>query len=192
MKHLFIAALFFLVALEPCRAHSEEINGWLLAGSAPQDYQIGIDDKVKKDGMGSGYIFSKKGEITGFGTLMQMISPRKFLGKRIRFAAWIKCKEIKSWAGLWMRVDGPDNETLAFDNMQTRPIAGTKDWAKYEIVLDVSEEAVAISFGVLLAGTGQLWIDSMTWEQVPKSIPTTSGYSESELRDQPANMAFEK
>jgi hypothetical protein len=34
-------------------------------------------------------------------------------------------------------VDYYDVEVLAFDNMRRNPIKGTKDWAKYEIVLYV-------------------------------------------------------
>jgi hypothetical protein len=53
-------------------------------------------------------------------------------------------------AGLWMRVDYYD-VVLAFDNMQNRGVK-TKDWAKYEIVLFVPEEATSISYGTLLDG----------------------------------------
>jgi hypothetical protein len=44
-----------------------------------------------------------------------------------------------------------------YDNMQRRPIKGTTELAKYELVLFVPNEATSISYGVLLDGTGQIW-----------------------------------
>jgi hypothetical protein len=64
-----------------------------------------------------------------------------------------KTDDVKSWAGLWMRVDYYDVAVLAFDNIQNRGVKKTKDWAKYEIVLFVPEEATSISYGTLLDGT---------------------------------------
>jgi hypothetical protein len=46
----------------------------------------------------------------------------------------LKTDDVKSWAGLWMRVDYYDVAVLAFDNIQNRGVKKTKDWAKYEIV----------------------------------------------------------
>ncbi|MCA9492492.1 MAG: hypothetical protein KC621_21310 [Myxococcales bacterium] len=48
---------------------------------------------------------------------------------------------------------------LSFDNMQERPIRGTQDWTRHEIVLDVPTGATNIAFGILVAGKGTVWID---------------------------------
>ena len=71
------------------------------------------------------------------------------------------------WVGLWRRVDGRDagpGGMLAFDNMHDRPVTGTTDWARHEIVLDVSEEAEAVFFGMLLNGKGTAWVDDLKLE----------------------------
>ena len=52
-------------------------------------------------------------------------------GKRIRLSGHARSKDVSDWAGLWMRVDGPKGEPLAFDNMQQRPIKGTGEFADY-------------------------------------------------------------
>jgi len=57
--------------------------------------------------------------------------------------------------------------------MDDRPIEGTTDWGKYEIVLDVPEGASKIAFGALLSGVGQIWFDDLLIEIVPGSTPTT-------------------
>ena len=72
-----------------------------------------------------------------------------------------------------MRVDYYTAAVLAFDNMQRRPIKGTKDWTKYEVVLYVPTEATAISYGVLLNETGQIWFKDVTIEIVDDSLEET-------------------
>jgi hypothetical protein len=42
----------------------------------------------------------------------------------------------------------------AFDNMSTRPILGTRDWTRFEVVLDIPASAIGLAFGFFLAGLG--------------------------------------
>ena len=73
-----------------------------------------------------------------------------------------------------MRVDCTDkNTSLAFDNMSNRAIGGTSDWTKYEIVLDVSKEAIGIAYGFLISGTGNAWFSDLKLEVVGNDVPTT-------------------
>lgn len=79
-----------------------------------------------------------------------------------------------------MRIDPTDRnskEVLGFDNMHDRPVTGTTDWTKYEIVLVVPEGASEIVYGALLVGEGQIWIDSADVQIVGNDVPTTGGYS---------------
>jgi len=83
-------------------------------------------------------------------------------GKRVHYTGFIKTQEVTfGYAGLWWRVDGPNRTILAFDNMSTRGVTGTKDWAQYSIDLDVPTNAVNIVFGVLHPGSGTTWFDSL-------------------------------
>jgi hypothetical protein len=45
-----------------------------------------------------------------------------------------------------MRVD-KESKHVAFDNMHDRPITGSSDWKKYDVVLDVPQDSTGISFG---------------------------------------------
>ena len=78
---------------------------------------------------------------------------------------------------------------MSFDNMQGRPIKGTNDWTRYEIVLDVPQPATNLAFGVLLDGQGKLWIDDIQFQIVDSSVPTTGNLSSS--RKAPENLDFE-
>ncbi|WP_235909025.1 hypothetical protein, partial [Roseiconus nitratireducens] len=80
----------------------------------------------------------------------------------MRFFGYIKTDDVTEYAGLWLRVDSKERGTVAFDNMRQRPITGTNDWYRYEIVLDVPEDGAMIHFGALLAGGGTIWIDDLS------------------------------
>ncbi|MGI8855680.1 MAG: hypothetical protein ACR2JW_08015, partial [Thermomicrobiales bacterium] len=152
--------------------------GWLLAGDQPQDYRIGTDTGVLHNGKASGYLRADRESPSGFGTLMQMVQARSYPDTRVRISGWAKADGVEDWAGLWMRVDGPDTrktgKSLSFDNMQNRPIKGTSDWARYEIVLDVPQAATALAFGILLQGKGEVWLDDVQFADVGPDVPTTN------------------
>jgi AraC family transcriptional regulator len=44
---------------------------------------------------------------------------------------------------------------VAFDNMQDRPIKGTTDWQRYEVVLDVRRIRLAYHLGFYLTVQGR-------------------------------------
>jgi hypothetical protein len=158
----------------------------------PQSYDTGVTTDVSKSGTTSAFIKSKVGieEIEGFGTLMQQFSPGKYLGRRIMLSGYVKSENIDQWAGLWMRVDGrKGGSSLAFDNMMDRPITGSTEWERYEVVLDVAVEAGNIAFGFLLSGTGALWADGLTIEEVSENKPVTG--STRTPQNTPQNLDFE-
>lgn len=151
-----------------------KLAGWFLGGTQPQDYRIGIDTTVTHGGKASGYLQAIGGASKGFGTLMQMVQPGSYAGKRVRMSGWAKANGVGDWAGLWMRVDAPGKRGVGIDNMQNRPIKGTSDWARYEIVLDVPTTATAIAFGILLQGKGEVWFDDVQFAAVGPDVPTTN------------------
>jgi hypothetical protein len=81
-------------------------------------------------------------------------------------------------------------KSLAFDNMQSRPVKGTRDWQRYEVVLDVAPEAKKIAMGVLLDGEGTLWVSDMNLEVVPTSVPTTDMMTDQKRG--PENLRFQR
>ena len=123
------------------------MKSWFMAGSDPQDYELGIDANAVHNGKNSGFLKAKVSEPRGFGTMMQMFKANDYLNKRMRFSAFVKSEGIEAWAGLWMRIDGPQHGSLGFDNMQNRPIKGTTNWHKYDVVLDVPRGKCCHCFG---------------------------------------------
>jgi len=163
-------------------------TGWRLRGIYPTDYEVGTDTSVAHSGDRSGFLVARP-EARGFGTLMQAFRADLFRGRRLRLSAFVRTADVEHWAALWMRVDGPNEDTLAFDNMQDRPILGTKDWRQYRVVLDVPENSEIIAFGVLLGGGGRVWLDDVSFDVVDTDTPTT-GVDYDELPPAPVNLDF--
>lgn len=178
-KALSLIVLFFLFSFDLPQ-------GWIIAGSKPKSYHMGTATGQGRDGKNCATIQSKDKKIQGFGTLMQVISAEKYKGQRVKLSAYIKAEQVSDWCGLWMRADGLNKEMLAFDNMGDRPIKGTADWKKTEVVLDIPEKTNKIAFGTLLSGVGKVWIDDYQLEIVDQTVPTTGNYSPF-----PKNLSFE-
>lgn len=169
-----------------------KVKGWILSGSHPSDYEIGIDRETVHMGKVSGYLKSISVlSDNQFGTMMQQFGSDKYKGERIKLSAFIRSENVSHFAGLWMRVDNAAGDTLQFDNMSDRPIQGTTAWNLYSIVLDVPADSDSISFGVLLTGQGKVWMDNFTFEIVKDQTPSTNMNIGGELRDEPENLSFE-
>jgi hypothetical protein len=162
-------------------------KGWIKTGSDPKAYEVGVDKKVI--GNNSTYISSVTEDANGFGTLMQTIPAKKYLGKRLKMSGFVKTENVSGWSGLWMRIDGNNKNTLGFDNMENRSITGTTAWKKYDIVLDVPKDSKYIAFGILLGGKGKAWLDDISFETVKNTIKTTN--INVQLQEDPVNLNFE-
>lgn len=167
-------------------------EAWIMAGSAPTSYELGVDANGGQDRRPAGFLKSKADSINGFGTMMQQFSADDYRGKRVRFSAAVRSENVKAWAGLWMRVDDKDGRASAFDNMQKRAIKGTTGWERHDVVLDVGPEANLIALGVLMSDSGQVWIDQVRFEVVPNSVASTADTLPKPLRAGPANLDFRR
>lgn len=171
---------------------SRDPYGWMLSGTHPSDYEMGIDFSITHHGKASGYLRSQADNVGGFATMMQVFKAHHYRGQRLQFTGFLKTEQVDSMCGLWMRVDGKDQEILQFDNMSNRPVSGSTDWTRYHIVLDVPKDSEAISFGVLLNGKGKVWIDSLQFEAVSDQVPTTNMEEDVQIPEHPVNLSFEQ
>ena len=171
-----------------------EIKHWLITGTAPDKYKTGIDRTVFHTGTASAFIQSEEEEFVPdeYATIMQQFRAERFLGKRVRFSAFVKALEVEGWSGLWLRLDGKFSVTLKLDNMQNRPIKGTINWNLYSCVLDVPEETELINIGILLTGKGRVWLDDVSFQEVDRTVPVTDFEIQKEYPDYPENLTFEE
>ena len=190
MRVRFLVAIATLVLL-PALAAAASPTCWQLAGNDLSCYQLNRDFLVTYAGKPSGRLMSV-GECQSFGTMVQCVDPAAYTGRRVRFSAYVKARDVRDWAGLWMRVDGEGGcgTTLAFDNMSTRPIKGSRDWTRYDVVLDVAKEAKSICLGILLEGQGKVWLGGVSFEAVSTAVPTT--VADGQMQKESANLNFER
>lgn len=184
---IFVAVMILLtgsvLAVQAALPH-----GWLLAGTKPSEYEAGVDVDQIYQGHATAFLKSKTLNTDGFGTLMQSIKAEQYLGRKVRLSGLVKSEEVLGWAGLWMRVD-KEKSMVAFDNMENRAIKGTTGWQRYDIVLNVPKDATAISFGILLAGSGVVWLNDTKFDVVDADVPVTNT-GEKVLSDKPINLDF--
>lgn len=162
--------LLGLVKLEPLPA------AWHLTGSRAPDYEAGLLPGITYGGdpVAQLRLRSARSEPAGFGGLIQSIAATRYLDRRICFSAMARTCEVTGWAGLWLRIDGP-NGMLVIDNMQDRPLRGTTDWTPASIVLDIVHEATELHFGAVLDGAGAMDLTRLRLEEAGQDTPLTAG-----------------
>lgn len=166
--------------------------GWVLGGSNPHDYAVGVDLYESVSGFASAYLKSTSVKPVGFITLMQSFKANNYRSQKIKLTAYIKTQFVSGWSALWMRVNDQMGKPLSFDDMRNRPMVGTRDWAPVEIVLDIPPMSDEISFGILLNGKGQIWIDDIKISLADANTPVTDVSNDKTVNYTPRNLDFEE
>lgn len=167
--------------------------GWYVTESAPKLYEASVDTTAPCEGTRSAHLRSRTDNPGGYGTFMQAFGAQEFRGKRLRFSAAVRARDVKGWAGLWMRVESADPKNpLGFDNMQSRALVGTVGCKRYDVVLDVPNEATYITAGLLLSGTGNAWLDGVRFEVVGPEVAVTDLLSHTPSASKPVALESSK
>jgi AraC-like DNA-binding protein len=174
--------------------NKKKIPGWIVTGTVTQKYEVGFDNEVFFKGTKSVFLRSMdmEFEVGDYCTVMQQFKAKNYVGKRVRFSAFVKTNGVSGWGGLWMRIDNVTSNVIKIDNMQDRAIKGNVDWNYYSVVLDVPESSAIINIGMLAYGIGELWMDNISFNVVDRNVPTTDVDISSELPDAPVNLTFEE
>ncbi|MFD1885542.1 hypothetical protein [Paenibacillus wenxiniae] len=178
------------------------IQGWFLSGTPMHHYAIELDGTLVHTGRQSAHLYTVHPDQNQpvattpheqqFGTLMQQFQAQAYHNKRMRLSGFVKTRAVVESCGLWMRVDDRYENVLQFDNMHNRLLTGDCDWNHYAIVLDIPLESTTIAFGVMLIGQGDVWIDSLRFEEVGRDVPLTHLDPQADLPDAPQNLDFEQ
>jgi hypothetical protein len=168
-------------------AEGEGPAPWFVTGSAQADYALQPVSDVVHGGKRALHLFPKTAVPPGYGVALQHVSPKPWLGKRLRISAFIQTDNVVARGDFWARAQGadspPDGPGLSWATTALRP---TSAWARYELVLDIPLTAVALQFGAGIQGPGRLWIDDVTIETVSLTTPLAP-----ELPTTPRNASFE-
>jgi hypothetical protein len=161
--------------LAPLAAHAQVPAGWQAVTDGSGEYTVSAD-VARRDG-GQGYagatIKANVASPRGSAMLAQSVRADAYRGKRVRLTGFLKTIGVnEGTAVLFMRVDG-DGGVMSSDFMENRPLMLTTDWGRQEIVLDVPRNAVGFTYGFMLGGSGQAWLDDVQLDVVSDAVPTT-------------------
>ena len=173
---LALAAQLCGSSLVPAHAQTPDSlpRGWerrgpILVGAT---YVIAPDREVRHGGATSLRIRSVDAGPNDNVVAAQRFLSDEYRGRRVRLAGFARVADVTASAGFILRVDGGGSGT-PFDNMRDRPVRGTADWQRLELVLDVPADGLRIYLAGWLRGPGTLWIDDLELSVVDSSVPTT-------------------
>ena len=149
--------------------------GWTVPASS--EYRAAIDSTRAHAGKCS-LLLESIGNAPADFSAMQRIKAGAYQGKRIRLSGWLDPSGAPQGAALWLRVDMPNGDYI-LDNMlelkpSNDPSKHTSQWVKLDLVAQVPEDAVGISFGARMKGPGRVWADDLSLAVVPLSVATTT------------------
>ena len=144
---------------------------WNLAGNISGNHEKGVDAAVTYNGKPSAYLKSTSPGVTTDAQLSKLWSVEGYAGKRVRFSAYVRSRDVQNFAGLWLQLDNISERVPFFDGVQNRPIERTSDWQKYSLTAEVPLDATHIAFGLLLYGEGEVWIADARIEMLSQNAP---------------------
>jgi hypothetical protein len=107
------------------------------------------------------------------GTFTQTFNCVQWRGRRVRFSADVKCKDVGDWCGLMMWVRGMEAKTLAFTTMYDLALSGNSDWQRCSVILDVPPIACKIILGATLKGNGEVFFSNLSFDEAGPDDATT-------------------
>ena len=144
-------------------------------------YTCGSDPRVVHFDDSAALLSSSSAPRGNRGTSYYLIPTAPFLGKRLRFSAFLKCENLTNAGGIQIYVgDAAGNElkyaggaNRAVQSNQVDAMTGTSDWRQLEEITDVPSDAAQIVLGETLRGSGRLWLDDPRVEIVGNDVPAT-------------------
>jgi hypothetical protein len=174
MNRMLVAiglVLLLGAAAETPALPSFDTSNWHMSGSNAAGYDASrtVDGGVATITLKS----NAQANAQTFGTMAYKMAATKYQGHRVEVSGDISTAAATS-GQFWMRVDGPGDKPLGFDNMVNRALTGDKPWTHFQIVLDVPSDAETIYLGLILVGMGSASARDIRVGPVPNDTPTTN------------------
>lgn len=95
------------------------------------------------------------------GILVRSLPAGPFAGRHIVLSAQLRAESAQNGvAQMWLRVDRPNGQMGAFDNMSGRPVR-PGPWVDATIEAEVDEDAESLHVGFMSVARATVWIDSI-------------------------------
>jgi hypothetical protein len=149
------------------------LTTWLVDGTYPAGYQVGLDDKGVHGGKASAYVkadYNLVGESDSVG-LEQWFDTSQFQGQRIRVSAYIRSNNVSRNVNFRVVAQSSGLRSGNTAQLPRGEIFGRRDWQKYDLVVDVPKDSLYISVLLSLEGQGEAWFDDLDVEIVDRTVP---------------------
>jgi hypothetical protein len=136
---------------------ADGLDRWHLHAFAPDEYSATAGDACAT-------LSSAVPEPAGSAVLMQTVFADDFRGAPVVFRAEFRSENVAGSAGLCLRVPwmgwgkDPGREPRSREQESVLTAAGSRDWSSGEISALVTGNASIIQFGIVLTGSGQVWL----------------------------------
>lgn len=168
---------------------SDALHGWMIFGYPvnPKAYEIHFDPSTTFNGKNSLAITLHDAEPAQQESFikerMLSVTHEGFLaagyrGQRLQMTTYVKAEDVKR-ANFHLAIIGPNVEpnnvrtTQHMTSTHLHPVEGSSDWTRYELVIDVPENANSIQVSFSMEGHGKIWLDSIRFAAVDKTVPLT-------------------
>jgi hypothetical protein len=148
---------------------SNAAEGWVKQQHAgPTAYTFAVDRAMKHSGEASMRIQNLQPQV--YGSIIQRTPAAPHIGKTLRFSVWLRAENVvandfgkgatpllQAWGG---------GSPAASASYEVAAIAGTTNWVRREVAIEVPGAAEWIEVGVMLTGSGTVWLDDAALEVV--------------------------
>jgi hypothetical protein len=185
MRKLAVAAGVLGLSLLPATA--APVTGWIFSQSAAGNYEEGAENAGTVR-----YVRPFLPRPDGYAALTRTYSAGDLRGRRIRLAGWLKTEDAEKIEMVVsaMRGEEADIARLALGDGR---MAGTLDWRRYEMVLDIPDGAERLVVGIQTTGKGTVWARDFSLEVVDGSVSVSASASRWTMpQRRPANTSFDQ
>jgi hypothetical protein len=149
---------------------------WELAGSFSSDGQPAWPDYSCTAADQSAVLAATVPEPAGSAVLVQTIYADDYRGRTVTFRGQLRATGLAGQAGLHLAVSGPrrrdePSAPLLDHGSSSLTAAGSSDWTWHEVTVSVPGEAIAIRFGISLAGHGRIELRDAELTPAPPGTP---------------------
>jgi hypothetical protein len=140
-------------------AFTEGLDYWELAGSFFDDGQPAGPDYSCTAANQSAVLAATVPEPAGSAVLVQAIAAEDYRGRTVTFRGQLRAAGLAGQAGLHLAVSRPPDEPAGapqLDHGSSLTAPGGSDWSWHEVTVPVPGAAIAIRFGISLAGRGRV------------------------------------
>ena len=133
-------------------------TGWTAFSSDPI-YQFVVDTSTAVDGAQSLRISSTLANANQYGGEYEYLTAGPAAGKTFDMSGYIRTETVSNSAFLW--VNAYDSQYNFLTGTGSSGAQGTTAWQRYSLSFAVPADAVYLSYGVQLNGSGTAWFDNL-------------------------------